>query len=450
MTNFFKNIEIDLAPYFSADELDQLAKESKFVQRESKITGSVFLDLIIFNSDKLKSQTLDDLSIDLEKKHYIKITKQGLHERFNKYALEFLKMALEKMLQQQLQIPSLFSEFKYFNRILIKDSVCFQIDKSMAAHYPGSGGAGSTASVRIQFEYNLLNGTINDLTVGAFNEQDSSNSFATLELTQTNDLIIRDLAYMNLKVLKKIIKNVHAYFVARLNPLVNIYEKKDKKWQKLDFRKIVSYMKKYKLSMIEKTIRLGETDRLELRLILHLMPEQEVAKRIRRANSNNKKKKRGGLSKESKARSALNLFITNASTEQIPSEKVWLLYRLRWQVELIFKIWKSLCHIEKVKKVKKYRLECYIYSKLIFIVLAWQILWKIAQMLYTQEDKILSFYKAFKTLIKYEIDNIRNAIIWENESINAIISDFYELSKRKLLIEYKKQDNNPFDVLLCL
>ncbi|CAB1084749.1 hypothetical protein D1AOALGA4SA_12259, partial [Olavius algarvensis Delta 1 endosymbiont] len=32
--------------------------------------------------------------------------------------------------------------------------------------------------------------------------------------------------------------------------------------------------------------------------------------------------------------------------------------------------------IEKVKKVKIHRLQCYIYSKLVLIVLSWQILWR--------------------------------------------------------------------------
>ena len=74
-----------------------------------------------------------------------------------------------------------------------KDSTCFQIDESLAEYYPGSGGSGSDASVRIQFEYDILSGKINDLSLNSFNDQDAKDSVATIELTEHGDLIIRDL-----------------------------------------------------------------------------------------------------------------------------------------------------------------------------------------------------------------------------------------------------------------
>ncbi len=152
--------------------------------------------------------------------------------------------------------------------------------------------------------------------------------------------------------------------------------------------------------MLEKEVYLGLKEKLKTRLIIHLMPEKEVAKRIRKARETAKKKARQKqLTKEYIARAHLNLLTTNAGADQIPAENVWKLYRLRWQIELAFKIWKSICNIEKVKKVKKHRLECYIYSKLIFIVLGWQIVWQIARNLYSLEGRALSFFKAFKTLL---------------------------------------------------
>ncbi len=88
------------------------------------------------------------------------------------------------------------------NRILIKDTVCFQIDESLKEIYPDSGGDGSEAAIRIQFEYDLLSGTITDLSINAFNEQDATDSIATIEKTKQGDLILRDLADMSLAVLK--------------------------------------------------------------------------------------------------------------------------------------------------------------------------------------------------------------------------------------------------------
>ncbi|WP_339173412.1 transposase [Anoxybacillus sp. FSL W8-1294] len=41
---------------------------------------------------------------------------------------------------------------------------------------------------------------------------------------------------------------------------------------------------------------------------------------------------------------------------------------MRWQIELLFKAWKSVFDLEKVKKMKKERFECHVYGTLIAIL----------------------------------------------------------------------------------
>ena len=119
-----------MSPFFTRDELDELARDAGFVQRESKLNGSLFLDLVVFNSESLKAQSLNDLSVILKNDHDTDITKQSLHERFNDTAVAFLKEALEALLCKQLDAETLFPKLEGIRRILIKDSVCFQIDES--------------------------------------------------------------------------------------------------------------------------------------------------------------------------------------------------------------------------------------------------------------------------------------------------------------------------------
>ena len=65
--------------------------------------------------------------------------------------------------------------------------------------------------------------------------------------------------------------------------------------------------------------------------------------------------------------------ITNAHEDIMPLAEASMFYRLRWQIELIFKTWKSLASIDKVKKIKKERFECQLYARLIWILLNWKI-----------------------------------------------------------------------------
>jgi hypothetical protein len=105
------------------------------------------------------------------------------------------------------------------------------------------------------------------------------------------------------------------------------------------------------------------------------------------------------------SRAGLNLFITNSADSIIKLENAWKIYKLRWQIELIFKIWKSICNIDKIKKVKEELLECYMFSKLMMIVSGWKVVWQIADWLYKKEHKALSFFKAFKTLVREKMDD---------------------------------------------
>ncbi len=159
-----------------------MLKKEKFVQRKSKLDGITFLSLIVFNNSALCHESLNDLTIDLAQYYNVDTTKQGLQERFNEYAVNFLTAALENLLNKQFFEKVSIPDCIEFNRFLIKDSVCFQVDSSLAEYYPGSGGSASKANVRIQFEYDLLNGTIVDLSINAFNDQDAKDSIATLEL----------------------------------------------------------------------------------------------------------------------------------------------------------------------------------------------------------------------------------------------------------------------------
>jgi hypothetical protein len=397
-------LSAEIKPYFSTEEINQLAVESGFIQRNSgKIDGATFLDLIVFHKDELKNQSLNGLCLTAYKEYGIEIKKQSLHERFNNNAVGFLTTVLGKVLERHLKKERFFEKIQGFDRILIKDSTCFQVNKNAKGVYPGSGGCGSEASVRIQFEFDILSGSIVALSLGAYNTQDATDALTTVESINAGELIIRDLGYMHPKAIRKIIERV-AYFIARLHPQYTVYENVDGELVEIDFEKLYTFMNEHGITLMEKDIVLDKKEPLYLRLILSLLPQEEVSKRIARIREQQKKKKRNEPTKKYLVRCYFNLFLTNATIEQIPADVVWSLYKFRWMVELIFKTWKSIWRIHEVKKVSVHRLNCYIYAKLITIITNWDVIWRLLKGAHKVGAFTLSIDKCNKFLSTMLVD----------------------------------------------
>lgn len=437
-------LSAEIKPYFTTEELNQLAREAGFVQRSSKLDGATFLDLIVFHKEELKNQSLNGLCLTAYKEYGIALTKQSLHERFNAHAVGFLRKVVEQLLQKNLKKDQFLHSIQGFSSIRIKDSTCFQISENGAQKYPGCGGSGSKASVRIQFEFDLLSGSIVELSVGAFNEQDATNSITTIESVKEEELVIRDLAYMSAKVLRKIIERL-AYFVCRLHPTITVYEKNPVSGALgvLDFEKLYTFMSQNQLSLIEKEIVLDRDDPLRLRLIISLLPPEEVSKRIARIRDQQKKKKRGEPTKQFLIRCHFNLFLTNAGAQQIPQEMVWELYKLRWMIELIFKTWKSVWRIQAIKKVHINRLDCYLYAKVILILTNWSLIWQMIQKSAQVGRVVLSIDKCskfFSTLLRElsglftgSIKGARRCLYLACKKINHLLIERH--GKKKTLME---------------
>jgi IS4 transposase len=92
-----------------------------------------------------------------------------------------------------------------------------------------------------------------------------------------------------------------------------------------------------------------------------------VAERRRKAYKEAKKKGKT-LSQAYAHWLAFSFYITNVSHVVRPAQAVEAIYRIRWQVELTFKDWKSLLKIHVLKGTRVERIECLIYGRLICIV----------------------------------------------------------------------------------
>lgn len=324
----------------------------------------------------------------------ITISKQSLDERFSERAVNFVKEILKQALEVELEYfcnPSLFPQFNF---IRIKDSTRFNVDDRLVKQFKGSGGNGTRKScVCIQYEYDIKSGKILDMTITPGVVNDATNAKETHCCINTGDLVIRDLGYYNLEVLSSFDKK-GAYFISRLNMTTSIYQIIDK--TPISFEKLYIEMKQKQVVSMDMDVLVSKGQKKKLRLILIIMPDEEYEKRLRKVNKNNKENGYS-TSDDYKARARFNIFITNITMDMMPKEEILLLYRLRWQIELTFKTWKSICAIDQLQPMKYERFICMLMSKLILIILRLKLFWNMSNYYYRNNRKILSLHKCFKT-----------------------------------------------------
>ena len=396
--------------------------------------------MIMFSNQPLSQVSLEDLANDFCEQGGITISKQAIHERFNDYAVAFMQSLLKKQLSHQLSMVKDTAVYKHFTRVRIKDSTRYSLPKEYASVYKGHGGASGPAQISIQYEYDMITGKAMVLELTSACRNDQQDSKEALNDIQKGDLMIRDLAYTGQAYIKHI-TDKEAYYLNRLNPKWTIYDNQN---NPIDFSKISKKIKKYSLPLMEIDIliKVGK-ELIPSRLIISPVDEKTYKKRLDKAQ---KESKRRGykVSDGYKISASLNLFITNTPKQYLATQQVRATYSLRWQIELIFKVWKSQAHINKVKAIKIQRFQCELTARLLWILLNWQAL-RLTQQYMNIKCSVWKFYK-----VACRLSLQLRQVFREQKSVTEWVSKLFSLANKKYCTEVKKGKPDNLNVLNLL
>ncbi len=119
----------ELQSFLSPHILRNLARDVGFVQRTSKYQAKDLVVLCVWMSQNVATTSLTQLSSCLEASTEVLISPEGLNQRFNKSAVQFLQHILAELLNQKLtsSMPISSPYTSVFKRIGILDSTAFQL-----------------------------------------------------------------------------------------------------------------------------------------------------------------------------------------------------------------------------------------------------------------------------------------------------------------------------------
>lgn len=406
---------------FSEPQLTLLAESSGFLKRKRKVTPRSFINTLMFHAFAGNDISLTDHVIDMKKHEDILIKKQSLHQRFTKESVDFVKNLVARQCKTKLVDQSMKQEIlPQWDNVYLHDSCQFGMPDYMRSYFNGyGGGINNNSVIKVQHCFELKSGKLHHHQVGDAHYQDATSGKELLSSYQQGDLVLRDLGYFDLESFKLMDQECKANYISRLKPKTSIF---DLNGCKLDMAKLGRKMKKNKMAHMDRRVIIGTKKPAEVRIIITLAPEAVKQERIRKANKQNKSYG-NQTSKTYRQYAAFNIFITNVSEDILNAHQVMKLYRVRWQIELVFKTWKSHYKLHCIKTCNCYRTLCYLYACLLLILINLEIYFCFQSLGYIVKKKTLSILKLMKAGLQYK-DRQRK---WSYYPSSRIFDDLWEM-----------------------
>ena len=354
-----------------------------------------------------------------------------------------MKALLEKAMQSQIKRPTLINKYQsMFKTIRIMDSTEFKLPEKFYSTFPGFNDDGSYSCAQIQFEYDLFSGVIQNISLNGAIKSDRAVAHEVMSSELEGSLIIRDLGYYNLGVYNELIKR-NIFFISRLHPQIKIYQKVEADYFELTHKKIEYLLKRNKGKYLDIPVYIGKEAKIPVRLTANLVSKETSERRIKKY-----KKKMRTIDKEEIVQSKINLFVTNVEDKNFTADELYNLYKIRWQIELVFKTWKSIIKINKIGKLNEPRLICYLLGKLLWILVCWDMYRYHNNRLWKDNRTLISVYK-FYALIQLEVENLRILFLSESFKIKLWFTKYCE----RIILFAKKENKKgriPLEKLMNL
>jgi hypothetical protein len=413
------------------------AKATGFIKRHRKMTGASFVQTLVFGWLANPESTYDELA-QTAATIGISITRQAIEQRFGQPAAQMLKQTLDASVKQVVAAePQAIPLLSRFNGVYLQDSSWITLPDELCDEWPGCGtttDCGGQASLKLQLRWELLTGAFEQLsfTDGKTHDCKAQKGFNTLA---AGSLRLADLGYFSLDELKQLDDN-NVFWLTRFKANCQLFDTDD------TLLCLPKWLKAHNSSEVDCPIRLGKHALLPARLLAKRVSPTLANKRRRQMRKQAKSK---GITPSEKrlALADWDIYITNIDAKLLTVKEAFILARVRWQIELMFKLFKSHGQIDASRSEKPWRILCEVYAKLIAMIIQHWILlvggWRYPE---------YSLQKAAKVVAKYAL---AIAAAFASPSFQRLI-DILEDVKRVLAngcrISGKKSKPSTFQLLL--
>jgi len=344
-------------------------RASGYCRRASKFTGAAFVQTTVLGWLAHPAGSLAELTgvaADLG----VAITPQGLDQRFGAGGAALLRMVLEAAVGRIVTAdPAAIPLLERFPGVVLLDSTTITLPDDLAAVWVSGGGSGAApraavkATVRLDLGGGRLEGPV--LTDGRSQDKASALQHAPVP---AGALRIGDLGFWSLGALQAL-RDQDAHFLSRLQAGAVVVQAAG--GDRLD---VEGWLASQGGDEAELAVALGATHRIPARLLALRVPTAVAAQRRRRIRETARRKGESP-SRANLARADWTLLVTSVPAAELSIAEAAVLLRARWQIELLFRLWKSDGRIDEWRTANPRRILCELYAKLIAMLIQhWLIL----------------------------------------------------------------------------
>lgn len=358
---------------FVAKPFCKLADQTGWRKRVSKIDPFEFLVSLIFGQLSASRQTLSSQAQTLTEP----VTRQAVAQRFNVRTVAYVQAAFARILAQTVGWSATHPQAEAlranFAALYLLDSTAFDCPETLTDLFPACGGAGSAANVKILVRYELITGRLEPLHVLAGKRSDQGQALAAATLLKTNQLQLQDKGFYDSKAWQAATRQ-GAFLLMPLPHSLTLWLSPgaDQPEALLDLAAELNASPENQVTWAGLLVGKKKHRAGPLRLVaFRLSPE--AADRRRRSLRESMRHQGRTPSVTALRLAGWLLLLTNAPEAKLPAAMMSYVYRLRWQVELIFRQAKSVLRLDKTESADPHRVQSEIWARLICTVLlfAW-------------------------------------------------------------------------------
>ncbi len=349
---------------------DELAQVTNLVQRKRALSGSAWVQTLVFGWAERPTASVEDLT-DVAAALGVSISTQGLDAWFCPAGADCLQRLTQQAIGTLVQTtPAALPLLQRFQGVYVEDCTSLALPAALAATYPGSGGPDAAgrepAALKAFVRLELQQGNVTELSFQPGRQPDVQAGQQATALP-AGALRLKDLGFFDTAMLARDTDN-GVHWISRLPTGVYVQV------AQAPAQEIAQWLRQQTDNVVDGTAVVGQEQSLSCRLLAVRCPDAVRDRRVHKLEAKARKKGRSA-SERQRVMCGWQVFITDLGAEQLTVDEAWVLYRARWQIELLFKLWKSHGRLDHSRGERSDRVLCELWAKLLaLLVKHWLVL----------------------------------------------------------------------------